>query len=227
MTENVIENPAPESVAIKSWGQEEVAPHNWAAKVLGDQTEILEANGWQVTERQRDLAYLSALEALDAEVLRRPLRGPGQPSPAYARTIHQITAAELRKVAGEPAPVKPWERVSLGLLVAVAAITVGLTWKVARDIASEFLRIDDTLWLGPERQQMAANWLFWLGQSGAVAAGLLLVPALVVAVVTVVRRVRPRYSREASVLVLAAIVVCVATVVAMLTSAFMLAGLSR
>ncbi|MBC2898442.1 hypothetical protein [Rhodococcus sp. 4CII] len=227
MTENVIENPAPKSVAIKSWGQEEVAPHNWAARVLGDQTEILEANGWQVTERQRDLAYLSALEALDAEVLRRPLRGPGQPSPAYASTIHQITAAELRKVAGEPAPVRPWERVSLGLLVAVAAITVGLTWKVARDIASEFLRIDDTLWLGPQRQQTVANWLFWLGQSGAVAATLLLVPALVVAVVTVVRRVRPRYTSGALALVLVAIVVCVATVVTTTFIAIMFAGLGR
>ncbi|MBC2644305.1 MULTISPECIES: hypothetical protein [unclassified Rhodococcus (in: high G+C Gram-positive bacteria)] len=226
MTENVIENPAPKSVAIKSWGQEEVAPHNWAAKVLGDQTDILEANGWQITERQRDLAYLSALETLDAEVLRRPLRGRGQPSPLYASTIHQITATELRKVAGQPAPVKPWERVTLGLLVAVAAITVGLTWKVG-DTASGFLRIDDTLWLGPQRQQTAANWLFWLGQTGAIAATLLLVPALVTTGITLVRRVRPRYTSGALALAIAAAVVCMATVVTTTFIAIMFAGLGR
>lgn len=227
MTDNVIENPAPKSVAIKSWGQEEVAPQNWAARVLGEQTDILEANGWQITERQRDLAYLSALEALDAEVLRWPLRGRGQPSPAYARTIHQITATELRKVAGQPDPVSPWEMVSRWLLLAAAAATVALTWKVARDTANEFLRIDDTLWLGPQRQQTAANWLFWLGQSGAVAAGLLLIPALITTMVTLVRRVRPRYSHEATILVRVALVVCMATVAAMLTSAITLAGLGR
>ncbi|WLF51509.1 hypothetical protein [Rhodococcus opacus] len=227
MTENVIENPAPKSVAIKSWGQEEVAPDNWAAKVLGDQTDILEANGWQITERQRDLAYLSALETLDAEVLRRPLRGRGQPSPAYASTIHQITAAELRKVAGEPAPVKPWEMVSLGLLVAAMAGTVGFTWVWARDTASGFLRIDDTLWLGPQRQQMAANWLFWLGQTGAIAATLLLVPALVTAGITLVRRVRPRYTSGALALALVAAVVCMATVVTTTFIAIMFAGLGR
>ncbi|MFZ2174380.1 MAG: hypothetical protein WAW17_10140 [Rhodococcus sp. (in: high G+C Gram-positive bacteria)] len=227
MTENVIENPAPKSVAINARGQEEVAPKDWAGRVLRYQTEILEANRWQITERQRDIAYLSALEALDAEVLQRPLRGRGQPSPLYARTIHKITAAELRRASGEPAPVRAWEMVSLGMLLVLTAGAIGYTWWAVRETARDLLQMDLTLWLGPERRQTAANSVAWLAQAGPTLAGILLVPALVVTVVTIVRRARPRYSRDATFLAVVALGVCMATLVAAFFGTLLITNLGR
>lgn len=118
MAENVIETAAPSNAVILAWGEEQVAPKDWSGQVLQYQTEILEENGWQITERQRDIAHLSALEHLDDVASRH------QPAPLLARTIRQITLSELRGIVGDPARFSRKDLLYRGALALAAAVIV-------------------------------------------------------------------------------------------------------